>query len=181
MIRKIKQIKIMKNLKVITLAIAILGFSAASFAQVTATATAKANIITPIAISKTVDMNFGNVAVNSTTAGTVVLTPAGTRTQTGGVTLPATKGTVTAAQFYVIGESGYTFAITLPTTDLTITNSTSETMTVNTFTSTPSGTGTLSGSGEATFNVGATLNVAAGQTAGLYKNETGFKVTVNYN
>ena len=171
----------MKAIKFFALAVIFSGVSVMATAQSSATATSSANIVTPILITKHQDMNFGNVAVNSTTAGTVVLTPEGTREKTGGVTLPATTGTVTAAQFNVAGANGYTFAITLPTTDLTITNATSQTMTVNNFTSTPSATGTLSGSGAATINVGATLNVAAGQAAGLYQNTLGFEVIVNYN
>jgi len=54
-------------------------------------------------------------------------------------------------------------------------------MTVNAFTSNPSGTGTLSSGGTQTLNVGATLNVAAAQTAGTYTNATGVAVSVNYN
>src|ERR1700730_18496238 len=84
-----------------------LAFSSQSFAQASATANASATIVTPIAISKTADMNFGNVAVSGS-AGTVVLLPAGTRTSTGGVTLPATAGTVTAAVFTVTGTGTYT-------------------------------------------------------------------------
>ena len=145
---------------------------------VKATATGSATIITPIAISKTTDMNFGNVAVNAT-AGTVVLTPASGRSITGGATLPAVTGTVTAAVFHVTGLGTSTYAITLPTT-YTINDGASHTMLVNTFTSTPSGTGTLS-SGAQDIQVGATLNVAALQPAGAYANATGFDVTVNYN
>jgi hypothetical protein len=147
-------------------------------AQETASATVTATIVTPISITKDVDMNFGNVAVQSTTGGTVVLTPAGTRTATGGVTLPTTAGTVTAASFTVTGTSGYTYAITLPTTALTITSG-ANTMTVTNFTSDPAGTGTLTG-GTEVVNVGATLNVNAGQPAGVYVSATPFDVTVNY-
>jgi hypothetical protein len=158
----------------------IVGFSASAMAQATASATATATIVTPIAISNAADMNFGNVAVTGT-AGTVILAPAGTRTTTGGVTLPVTAGTVAAASFSVTGEGVYTYAITLPSTDYTITRSgESETMTVNTFTSDPSGTGTLT-AGAQTLKVGATLNVGASQVAGVYTNATGFDVTVNYN
>jgi len=150
-------------------------------AQVTASATASATIVTPIAIANSVDMNFGNVAV-STSLGTVVLAPAGTRTLTGGITFPATTGTVAAAEFSITGEGVYTYAITLPSGDYTITETVGsvETMTVNTFTSTPSGTGTLT-AGAQTLLVGATLNVAGSQLAGTYTNATGFDVTVNYN
>jgi hypothetical protein len=151
-----------------------------SFAQATASATASATIVAPIGITKTVDMNFGNVAVSSS-SGTVVLATDGSRSATGGVTLPATSGTVTAASFDVTGEGTYTYAITLPSTDYTITRvSGSETMTVNTFVSNPSGTGALT-AGAQTLTVGATLNVAGSQVAGTYTNATGFDVTVNYN
>lgn len=158
--------------------IIILGFLSTIFGQVSGTATASATIITPIAISKTVDMNFGNVAV-SAVAGTVVLTPASVRTKTGGVTLPIVAGTISAASFNVTGLGSYTFTITLPSTPLTISNG-SNTMTVNAFTSTPSGTGTLSG-GAQVLNVGATLNIGINQAAGLYTSATPFTVTVNYN
>jgi hypothetical protein len=53
-------------------------------------------------------------------------------------------------------------------------------MTVNAFTSTPSGTGALT-AGSQILKVGATLNVGAGQVAGTYTNATGFPVIVNYN
>lgn len=159
--------------------LALAGFSSKTFAQATASATATATIVTPISISKTADMNFGNVAVQTATGGTVVMTPAGVRTQTGGVTLPATTGTVAAASFTVTGQGAYTYAITLPSSALTITSG-SNTMTVDTFTSTPSGTGALS-AGTQTLNVGATLNVASAQAAGTYVSGTPFNVTVNYN
>lgn len=149
-------------------------------AQETATATATAIIVTPISITKDVDMNFGNVAVRSSTAGTVVLAPAGTRSATGGVTLPSTAGTVAAASFTVNGTSGYAYTITLPSTSLTITSG-SNTMTVTTFTSTPSGANGVLTGGSEVVNVGATLNVSAGQPAGTYVSGTPFNVTVNYN
>jgi len=173
----------MKNIvKSIVIAASVIAISNTSFAQATATASASANIITPITIVKTVDMNFGNVAVSATLSGTTVLAPAGTRTTggSGGVTLPATTGTVSAASFTVSGQASYTYAITLPST-CTITDGASHNMTVNSFTSTPSATGTLSSGGTQTLNVGATLNVAAAQASGTYTNATGVPVTVNYN
>ena len=170
----------MKAIKFFAVAILFSGVSVISSAQVTATATASSTIVTPIGITKTVDMNFGNVAINSTTAGTVVLAPAGTRTSTGGVTLPATAGTVAAAEFNVTGANNYTFSITLPSTSHEI-KSGSNTMSVTDFTSTPTPTGTLSATGSATVKVGATLNVSAGQAAGTYTSVTPFEVTVNYN
>ena len=167
----------MKKLIALFAAIVLVSGFATVNAQVTATATGSATIITPIAISKTTDMNFGSVAV-SATAGTVILTPASTRSITGGVTLPAVTGTVAAAVFAVTGLGASTYSISLPASY--IISSGGNSMTVNAFTSTPSGTGALT-SGAQNVQVGATLNVGATQAAGTYINAAGFNVTVNYN
>jgi len=138
----------------------------------------KATIITPITITKTVDLNFGNI-VSGTALGTVTVDPAGARSSTGDITLPtATPGTITAASFTVTGLDAATYSITLPTS-FTVTGP-GTAMTVNGFTSTPTGTGLLT-SGTQTLTVGATLNVNAGQAAGTYSNATALEVTVAYN
>jgi hypothetical protein len=170
----------MKNFtKTVILTFATLALTASTFAQVSATATTSAIVITPIAISKTVDMNFGNIAVSPINSGTVIMTPAGSRSKTGGVTLPAVAGTVTAASFNVTGLGTSTYAITLPGT-ITLTGNPSGTMTVDNFVSNPSGTGALT-AGAQVLSVGGTLNVDAAQTAGTYTNTTDMTVTVNYN
>ena len=161
-------------------AVALAGFTTHASAQEVASATATATIVTPISITKDVDMNFGNVAVRSTAGGTVVLSPAGLRTATGGVTLPAANGTVSAASFTVSGTGSYHYTITLPVSAITI-SSGANTMTVTTFTSTPSGVGGVLTAGEQTLNVGATLNIGAAQPSGVYVSDTPFDVTVNYN
>ena len=170
----------MKNLFLI--AIIVLGFTVNSFAQVKATATASATIIAPITLVKVNDMNFGNIAVDATLAGTVVLLPDGTRSATGGVTATAILGgTITAAVFTVGGEGSNTYAITIPKVAHTIKHATTtDVMVVNAFTSTPTTTGILT-AGTQTLQVGATLNVSANQKAGLYTSTTPFDVTVNYN
>jgi hypothetical protein len=149
----------------------------AQTASATQSATANATIITPIAIAHVADLNFGNI-VAGTGIGTVIVDTEGDRTKTGDVILPsATLGTVNAAEFTVTGLADATYAITLPTSiDISETGET--TMTVDNFTSNPSGTGTLAG-GTQTLSVGARLNVGAGQVAGDYTGE--FSVTVAYN
>jgi hypothetical protein len=149
-----------------------------SFAQQTANANIAVTVVTPISIAKTLDVNFGNVSVSGT-AGTVILTPTGTRTATGGVTLPVTTGTLTAATFTISGQGTYTYAITLPSTPVTITNG-GNVMTINNFTSSTLATGTLT-AGSQTLRVGATLNISGNQPAGTYVSPTPFSVTVNYN
>lgn len=122
-------------------------------------------------------MSFGNIIADAD-GGTVVLVPAGTRTLNG-LNSPSLDGTITAATFTVTGLATTTYAITLPSTH-DISNG-AQTMTVNTFTSNPAGTGALDSSGSQTLSVGATLNVGANQAAGTYTNAAGFAVTVNYN
>ncbi|MFN2314588.1 MAG: DUF4402 domain-containing protein [Bacteroidales bacterium] len=161
--------------KIVVFSIVLFAFTAGAFAQ-TATATATAVIVSPISIANAADMSFGNIIADAD-GGTVVLVPAGTRTLVG-LTSPSIVGTVTAASFTVTGLEDATYSILLPT-DHTI-NSGGNSMVVDTFTSTPSGTGTLTG-GTETLNVGATLNVGSAQPAGTYTNATGFTVTVNYN
>jgi hypothetical protein len=135
----------------------------------------------PLSIVKNIDLNFGNIAVSSA-GGTVVLAPNGTRTSTGGVTLPTTAGSTTTAKFTVTGENYLTYTILLPTSDLILTETigATETMTVNTFTSTPNTVGVLT-TGTAVILVGASLNVTALQPKGLYTNSNGFEIIVNYN
>jgi hypothetical protein len=163
--------------KFLAISIVLLAFSAATFAQVTATATANATIIVPITITKTADLNFGNLYVSATVAGTAVITPAGARSATGGVGM-APGGTVGAASFTVQGITDAVYTITIPSADHTI-NSGANTMTVNVFQSNPTPTGTLT-LGTSTLTVGATLNVNAAQVGGIYASATPFDVTVNY-
>ena len=160
-------------------AILFVGISIGTFAQVTATASASATIITPIAISKSVDMDFGNIAAGSS-AGSVQLTPAGSRSLTGGITLPGIQGTVTPASFLISGAPNVAYSITLPVNALIITSG-SNNMEVNVFESDPAATGTLGTNGLQTLNVGATLIVGASQPAGSYSSNSPFAVTVNYN
>jgi hypothetical protein len=87
----------------------------AQTAGATAEAHAYATIITPITLTKTTDMNFGNIVAGAST-GTVVLVVNATRMSTGGVILPtATPGTITSAKFKTSGLANATYTITLPT------------------------------------------------------------------
>jgi hypothetical protein len=146
----------------------------------TATATMSVRIVRPIGITKSMDMNFGNLSVGAS-SGNVVLSPSGNRMASAGIILPSESGAVTAAAFQVTGEDSYTYTITLPSAAYTIRRASgSETMLVNNFTSTPSGAGNLV-SGTQTILVGATLTVGAAQPVGEYISDSGFQVTVNYN
>ena len=159
----------------------IAGFSNNLMAQNTATdaAAAFATIIAPITITKSADLNFGDV-IDGT--GTVTLDTAGARTSDYQAFAGSQIGTVSAASFAITGQGTYTYAITVPTTDVTLTAVGEATMIVNAFVASSSDglglTGTLS-SGTDNVIVGATLNVIAGQEIGLYTGT--FDVTVAYN
>lgn len=147
----------------------------------TATASASATIVTPISLTKTVDMSFGNTAVSALAGGTVTLSPEGTRSTGGsGVTLPATSGVVSAAAFTVTGAPGFTYAITLPESAIMHGPGTADIL-IDGFASYPSSTGTLDVGGTQTLKVGAMLHVAALQAPGVYTNASAVPVTVNYN
>jgi len=170
----------MKKIKSLIMIIMI-AVTTGAMAQESATASSSATIVAPIGIAQAADMNFGNVATNDA-GGTVIMTTGGSTSLTGGVTLPADTGTVAAAAFDVTGEADYTYTIALPSGAITLQDDagTPNEMTVDTFVSDPDTTGALT-SGAQTVNVGATLNVAGGQTAGVYTNTTNLTVTVNYN
>lgn len=127
------------------------------------------------------DLAFGTILPNGM-GGTVVINPfgSGARTPTGVQVISSTYG---PAAFILSGESNTAYAVTLPSmTTITKTGGT-ETMLVDTFTSTLSGTGvfvtgSLVGTG-GSFRVGGKLHVPADQAPGSYTGT--FMVTAAYN
>jgi len=170
----------MNNIKRFTLttvaALAVASSLSAAQNSASTSANATAKIIAPITLTKTADLNFGDV-VPSGVAGTVTVTPAAVRTSAGGASL-GNGAAVTAAAFTVGGQGSATYAITLPAVASTLTTG-ANTMTVDTFTSNPSGTGLLSAGGSQALTVGANLNVGVAQATGTYVGT--FTVTVAYN
>lgn len=162
------------------------GLAATNFAvqaAPTATANASATIISPIAVTKTSDLVFGNLAVGAV-GGNVAVSVADVVTISGAGTTVSqpvgNTGSPAAAEFAVTGEAGMTYSITLPADGtVSITDGGSNTMAVNGFVSNPGTTGTLSGAGTDTLSVGATLVVGNNQAPGTYTGT--FSVTVAYN
>lgn len=169
--------------KILFAAIVLSGAAFNANAQAVATASATATIVSPISISKTTDLNFGNVAVSTAAGGIVTLDPSAAATRTasggGGVSLPAVTGPVAAALFAVTGQASFTYDITLPVSATVVNGANS--MTVDNFTSSLGATGALDGAGTQSFYVGADLTVAAAQAPGIYTTGTSFIVGVNYN
>src|SRR5437763_10207033 len=103
--------------KLAAMALALCGAGSAMAAN-TATATATGVVVTPIAVTKSADLSFGNIA-GGATAGTVTLTPGGTRTVGGGAI--AAGGSPAAAKFDVTGSGTLTYAIDMTGTATTVT------------------------------------------------------------
>ncbi|HEY8004590.1 MAG TPA: DUF4402 domain-containing protein, partial [Phenylobacterium sp.] len=139
----------MKKLLVASAALAILGAAAPAFAADNATATATANIITPIAVTSDQNLVFGNVLAGS--GGTVTIAPNDGRTGT--VTL--LSGTSPkAAHFHVAADTtgGATYAVGYTKADLA---GPGPSLVVSAIT--PDTTPT---SGNADIKVGATITIA---------------------
>lgn len=141
-----------------------------------ATSASTAAVIQPITIVNVTPLDFGAV-VSGASAGTVVITPGGVRSVAGGAVL-GNAGAAGAAAFAVAGLPSATYSISLPSS-ITASDANSDDMTVDTFTSNPSGTGALSVLGVQTLFVGATLHVGANQATGVYTGT--YDVTVAYN
>ncbi len=169
--------------KLIVFAIAILGFTAVSFGQAAQTGNAKASatIVSTLKITPVTELKFGNIIAGGS-AGTVSVSTAGTPGYGGGTTAYAVPGAISAASFLVEGSPDASYSIS-SISDITVTATAGGTMTVSTFVTNPTPTGKLASNGQQTLYVGATLsvNTATVQAPGLYKNDTGFAVTVNYN
>jgi hypothetical protein len=129
-----------------------------------------------LSLSNTQGIAFGAFAAGS--GGSVVITPAGTRSATGGVVL-ISSSTGAAAQFTVSGDPDFTYGITLPADGtVTLSGGVGHSMNVTGFTSNPALSGQLSGGGSQQLSVGATLNVGNNQPAGGYSGS--FMVIVDY-
>jgi len=133
-------------------------------------------------ITKVNDLSFGAILASST-SGSVVVPATGTASSTGNVIfLPTYSGGAIpkAAQFTVGGTTGRVVGITLPTTAVTLTEPVSgKTLTVDTFTRSPTGDVTLAATPTPVF-VGATLRVGATAPApGTYSGT--FTVLCSYN
>ncbi|WP_424244258.1 hypothetical protein Dip510_001460 [Elusimicrobium posterum] len=166
----------MKKVIISVMAVFLL-YGVCAAATVTGTGTATAVILTPVTVANTTTLNFASI-IPGTTAGTVVVAQAtGTATYTGGAQFGG--GTTAAGVVTLTGPNNQ--AITsVAIADGSIAGTPSGSMTVTGFiTSCPSGTGcTLNASGTLAVNFGATLNVAANQSAGTYTGNV--TVTVTY-
>lgn len=170
----------MKNsIRLAAALVAVAGFTTSANAAATASATAKAEILTSISIAKDTggDLSFGQIAVNG--AGTVYVDAANATSDTCNGLLVCT-GTMTRGAFTVSGTPGVTVTASVVESTLNLTDSASDTMTITGFNSGFVGASgsTLDSSGKASFHVGGTLSVSATQPVGVYSGT--FNVTAEY-
>lgn len=139
----------------------------------------KANAQLSIVISGTAALNFGAVSENG--AGTVIVTTAGGRSTTGGITAVTGAGTHSNGVVSLSGSTGLAIDVSMTAGAFTIVDG-GNTMVVNNFnleTVAGGATRTITlAANPTTFPIGATLNVGAGQPAGTYIGD--YTINANY-
>lgn len=131
-------------------------------------------LVTPIGLTPGTGLDFGSVVPGSS-PGTVVMPATGQpRICPGGIVSALASSPGSAATFTVTGSKGCSYSVTLPAS-ATLSDNAGHTVTVDTFTRSPSGSGALGPQGSQALAVGATLKVGAGQPPGSY---TGFFTVV---
>lgn len=156
-------------------AVVAMGFSASAAHAANATASARANILRSVSITKTADLDFGTIAPSNTAVSTVQVNAAGGVTCGTGLVC---SGATSAAGFEISGANGQTVAITA---DASVTlNNTTTPGTTMTASLTPNSSTMLLTATPANnaFKVAGTLSVAPGQAEGAYAGT--FTVNVNY-
>jgi hypothetical protein len=161
----------MKKLLISAGALAALALSTPAFAANTASANATVNIVSPLSLTKTADLNFGTVV--GPFAGQVVHVDGTGARDCAGLTCSGTFG---AAAFTVTGTPDQDVVLTIPDS-VTLNGSVSGTLDVDMSTDKPVDP-TLDGTGNASFAIGGKLTIPAGTVDGVYSNT--FDVTANY-
>jgi hypothetical protein len=140
--------------------------------------TATALILEPLSITAVENLEFGSIAAGNDLS-EIKISTSGARTLESGTAALYTSNAGRQGTFDVGGENDATYAITLPANGTITLTGPGTALVVKDFESDPDGTGTLNASGEQTINVGATIEVPAGQSAGNYSGQ--YQVTVDYN
>lgn len=154
--------------------------STVTYQSTTDSFTTSSTVRSAIALTPISTMQFGSIAVEAATAGTLTLGVDGSRTVTGGVDTATYASTTPAAgKFSVKADSGASYVVTLPSTLVLTKSLTTQTITATSFTASPT-LSSLLGTGTAqTYSLGATLTVPAATPSGSYAGT--FTVTASYN
>lgn len=149
--------------------------SANSQNSASATVNSRATVIDPIKITKSVDLDFGNV-ISAYNPGTVILSPDGSRIAQGVQISNNFPGNVAPAEA-IVNHGDNNYSVTLPES-FTLYNqeNPNQILLIDEFKVVPE-TGEIMD----ILKIGATLNLEANQPSGYYTNSSGFNVTVSYN
>jgi len=150
-----------------------------------ATINASGQIDRPIAVTKTIDFNFGTLVRPSTGSGTAVIDTSGNISLTGGVTLvKSSTNSVKQGQFRVNGEPAQSITVSVPST-MTMSGPNSSSITVSLSPDHGTASEVLSGAqndtadGTLVCNVGGTVPVSTATVTGQYTGS--YTVSANYN
>ncbi|HKJ49550.1 MAG TPA: DUF4402 domain-containing protein [Christiangramia sp.] len=165
----------MKKIYFIILAFFIYPITLIGQNSATASFTASVTIIDPIEIRNTANMNFASIDARK--GGSVTLHTDNTRTVTGDIILE-NASSVSAAEFEVKGQNGYTYDITIPEGNYIMISGTKEILLSNFKISSDSNT---LNTDSQIFKIGATIEVEGNQKPGRYITPTPLEVTVSYN
>lgn len=150
----------------------------AATATRTATAQARGTVLQSLTLTKKYDLDFGTVAGDAVTAGTVsVDADSGARSKTGGVTLLG--GTFQRAEFDGLGDANQNVTLTLnqPASGV-LTNTNGTTLTATLKLDSNGTSRTTDSTGRFISYVGGDFNIAANQENGVYT--ATFDLTANY-
>lgn len=171
-----------KITRLLALAAATVAYASPSFAAPVTTApvaaaapaTATAQIVDPLTLTKTADLNFGTLIKNTMTATrTVTIKEDGTITCS---TELLCGGTTSSAAFDVAGSANQVVKVYVAPSTLAGPGTAKLTFTPTAASASPL---TLSSTGAASFKVGGSIDVAPTTTAGIYSGN--MDVTVDYN
>ncbi|GGG42051.1 DUF4402 domain-containing protein [Christiangramia forsetii] len=153
----------------------MISFSGICQNSASASFTASVNIIEPISIETTSNMNFASIDARN--GGSVILNPDHTRITTGDVRLE-NAASVSAAVFEVRGQNGHSYNISVPTGEFKMTNGTNEIVIKDFLTDFKAGS---KNSDTQTISLGATLQIEPEQMPGHYTTSSPIEITVSYN
>lgn len=139
---------------------------------------AKANLVRPLTLTASSDLNFATIILGSySTTQSVVVTQGGALLAcgTGGLTC---QGTTTAANYLVKGTNNAVVTIAAPNVTVTNANNPAQTLTVVLNAPSTLNLGAAGDSTGAPFSVGGSLDVPVGTGDGLYTGN--LAVTVDY-